>query len=284
MKIAVTGSNGFVGASLCAHLERNGIKTIGLCRTPKNINDYSFDLANPNAAHIIPKDVDLVIHNAYTMQAKDMKQSYQVNVEGSVRLFEYCHKHMIKILFISSCSAHGEARSFYGRSKYYLETQLSTDDCIARPGFVIGKGSVYQRLEDSILKLKFAPLFWGGKQPIQIVALNDLLSGLLALIRQNESGTYNLVCDKVYEIKEFYEHIFTSLQKPSHFIHLPGTLALHGLRATEYLGITLPLTSDNLLGLKYMNIFKSDFEKLDVSPMSLKEAQRIIAHQTDRNK
>lgn len=278
MKIAITGSNGFIGKTLRKHLECNGINTVGLCRVPTNKNDYFFDLNNPVAAQIIPKDVDLVIHNAYTMQAKDQKTAYQVNVEGSRRLFEYCHKHKIKILFVSSCSAHDQAKSFYGQSKYFLENHLEPSDCIIRPGFVVGKGSIYQRLEDSIRKLKFAPLFWGGQQPIQVVSLFDLANGILALITQEKSGTYNLVYSEAYTIQEFYKHIFIRLKQSPHFIHLPGNLTLHGLRLAEYFGIRLPLTSENLLGLKHLKTFRSDFEKLNLTPMSLNEAQQMITN------
>jgi nucleoside-diphosphate-sugar epimerase len=284
MKIAITGSNGFIGTKLRMHLECNGVKTIGLCRTPDAKNDYAFDLTNLHAAHVIPKDVDLVIHNAYTMQGKDLKKAYQINVEGSLRLFEYCHQHKIKILFMSSCSAHDKAQSFYGRSKYDLEKYLNAADCIVRPGFVIGNGSIYQRLEDSIGKLRFAPLFWGGQQPIQIVAINDLLDGILALITQEKSGAYNLVYDKPCTIKEFYAHIFKRRQQSPHFIHLPGNLTLHGLRLTEQIGINLPLTSENLLGLKHLKTFESNFKELGLTPIPLEMAQQIITNQADRNK
>ncbi len=263
MKIAITGSTGFIGSALKNACLAQGIKPIGLCRTP-NPDDIFFDLNNPQTFELIPRDINALVHTAYTTQGKDFKYAHKANLEGSTALFDFCHKIDIPIVFLSSCSAHGNAQSFYGRSKYQLEGQLTPMDTIIRPGFVIGNGGIYKRLEHSIKTLKFAPLFWGGQQPIQLMQLDELVSGILTVLTKNCPGTYTLAHPTPMPIQEFYRQIFLKLNLTPRFLKLPGDLTLMALRVAEFLKIPLPLTSENLLGLKYMKVFESDCDKLGV--------------------
>ncbi len=263
-KVAITGSNGFIGSALKQAFIQKGIEVVGLCRNPRLENDIEFDLTNIAKFSKIPNDVDTVIHTAYTTTAKDLKQAFQDNISGSKALFDYCHARSIRIIFLSSCSAHVKAQSFYGKSKYQLEGFLNINDTIIRPGFVIGDGGIYKRLEQSINKLKFAPLFWGGQQPLQIIHLEDLVTGVMNAYFQNKTGIYNLLHPTSYPLQEFYRQIFIKLKLTPKFIHLPGNLTLAILKLAEFFKIPLPLTSENLLGLKYLQVFKSDCEKLEV--------------------
>jgi nucleoside-diphosphate-sugar epimerase len=263
MKIAITGSNGFIGSALKKVCIQEGIETIGLCRNP-TANDTRFDLNDPKTFQYIPKDVNALVHAAYTTQAKDLKKSYKANIEGSKALFDFCHKASIPIIFLSSCSAHENAKSFYGRSKYQLEKYLLPTDTMIRPGFVIGDGGIYKRLETSIKTLKFAPLFWGGQQPIQIIHLDELVQGIIMVIKKKLSGAYTLAHPTPLTIQAFYTQIFEKLDLSPRFLKFPGDLTLLALKVAEFLNIPLPLTSENLLGLKYLKIYESDCEKLGV--------------------
>ena len=265
MRVAITGSNGFIGSALKEACAKQGIAVVGLCRNPKLVTDIAFDLNHPSTFAQIP-DVNTLIHTAYTTQAKDLKQAYLANITGSLALFDYCHTKNIRIIFLSSCSAHTEAKSFYGKSKYQLEGYLNENDTIIRPGFVVGDGGIYQRLENSLRTLKFAPLFWGGQQPLQIIQLKDLINGIINVLLQNCTGTYNLMYPTPYPVQEFYRKIFIKQKLTPRFLHLQGDLALMVLKVAEFLKIPLPLTSENLLGLKYLKIFESDCAKLGVSP------------------
>lgn len=269
-KIAITGSNGFIGSSLRQAFVQKGIEVVGLCRNPQLENDIEFDLTDIATFNNIPDDVDTVIHTAYTTTAKDLKQAFQANVTGSKALFDYCHARSMRIIFLSSCSAHPNAKSFYGKSKHQLEGYLNDNDndndTIIRPGFVIGNGGIYKRLEQSLRTLKFAPLFWGGQQPLQIIHLENLVQGIVNAYLQNKTGAYNLVHPTAYPLQKFYRKVFTKQKLTPRFLHLPGNLTIAALKLVEFFKIPLPLTSENLLGLKYLQIFESDCEKLGVTP------------------
>lgn len=265
MKVAITGSNGFIASALKQACFKEDFQVIGLCRNPITRGDVLFDLNDPATFKSIPLDIDVLVHTAYTTQAKDFKHAYHANIMGSKALFDFCHQAKIPIIFLSSCSAHKEAKSFYGRSKYDLEKYLSKDDAIIRPGFVIGNGGIYKRLENSIKILKFAPLFWGGKQPLQIIHLDELVQGIVTVIKKKLCGTYTLAHSSPYPIKDFYVLIFKKLGLKPRFLKLPGDLALIVLKMAETLKIRFPLTSENLLGLKYSKVFESDCTKLGIT-------------------
>ena len=264
-KVAITGSNGFIGSALKQACIDYGISAVGMCRNPKQKDEITFDLNDPTTFAKIPGDVTTLIHTAYTTQAKDLKQAFHANITGSETLFNYCHEKNIKIIFLSSCSAHAKSQSFYGKSKYQLESYLNENDTIIRPGFVIGDGGIYKRLEQSMHTLRFAPLFWGGQQPLQIIQLEDLVKGIINACLQKCTGTYNLVYPTPYPLQEFYRQIFIKQKMTPRFLHLPGNIALLVLKIAEFLKIPLPLTSENLLGLKNLQIFESDCEKLGVT-------------------
>ena len=265
-KVAITGSNGFIGSSLRQAFIQKGIEVVGLCRNPQLENDIKFELTDIATFNNIPDDADTVIHTAYTTTAKDLQQSFEANITGSKALFDYSHSRNIRVIFLSSCSAHPNAKSFYGKSKHQLEGYLNDNDTIIRPGFVIGDGGIYKRLEQSLRTLKFAPLFWGGQQPLQIIHLENLVQGIVNACLQKKVGAYNLVHPTVYPLQEFYRQIFIKLKITPKFIRLPGNLTLLALKVAEILKIPLPFTSENLLGLKYLQVFESDCEKLVVTP------------------
>lgn len=263
MKIAITGSSGFIGSALKNACLAWGIQPIGLCRKPI-ANEIFFDLNDLQTFERIPCEIDAIVHTAYTTQGKDFNHAYKANVDGSLALFDFCHKARIPILFLSSCSAHENARSFYGRSKYQLENNLLPTDTIIRPGFVVGNGGIYQRLEQSIKTLKFAPLFWGGQQPLQYIHLDELINGILEALTRKCLGAYTLAYPTPIPIQEFYRRIFFKLGLNPRFWKLSGDLTLIALKVGEFFKLPLPLTSENLLGLKYMKVFESDCEKLGI--------------------
>lgn len=266
MKIGITGSNGFIGSALSSVLKDHDV--IPLCRTKDSA--YYFDLLDDESFANIPKDLDVIVHAAYVTQGKDLGQSSQTNIEGSKKLFEFAKKNHIKIVFISSCSSHVDALSFYGKSKYELESLLDAEhDAIVRPGFVVGKGGVYKRLAESIRSLKVIPLFWGGRQTIQIIGIDDLCLSILVIIERDLKGFFNIVYEKSYAIKDFYSFVARSVGQKPYFIYLPGSLVLNLLKAAEKLKIPLPLTSENLLGLKALKPFQNDLDKLEIVPQSL---------------
>ena len=99
---------------------------------------------------------------------------------------------------------------------------------------------------------------------LTIIQLEDLVKGIINACLQKCTGTYNLVHPIPYTIQEFYRQIFIKQKMKPRFLHLPGNITVIALEVAEFLKIPLPLTSQNLLGLKHLQIFESDCEKLGI--------------------
>lgn len=263
MKVAITGAKGFLGQKLKKALQdKYGV--LSLCRQPCEEGDYFFDLAQAKASlqqlDVLP---DVMIHAAYGMKSTPNEET--TNIEGSKRLFDWCRENNIRIVFVSSCSAHEDAESSYGRSKWELEKYLDPKvECAIRPGFIIGQGGVYARLKASISALGFAPLFWGGNQPIQLISVEHVVQAIVWVLEHSLTGVLNVVNANPITIRQFYSQIFQRLGKSPRFVPLPGDVALSLLRGAERLGLSLPMTSENLLGLKHLRVFQSDCSQLGI--------------------
>lgn len=253
MKILITGANGFIGEQLCKTLTDSNHTVIRLVRHPKTAHDIAFDLKNPAIPNDALSGADMLVHLAYTTRFRTQKEARRVNIGGSLWLFEMCKQRNIPVLFLSSLAAHEDALSFYGRSKFFLEGELDeARDIIIRPGLVVGKGGVFERMLGMLKTIKGAPVFWGGKQPLQTVYIDDLIHQIVFAITNKLSGIFVVAEEKPHTMLDFYHMLFAHLKQRPMMLALPGTFMLYAAKFWESLGVTLPISSENLLGLKAM--------------------------------
>lgn len=266
MNILITGANGFIGTHLTQALEQDGHTIWRLLRKPIKETDLEFDMANPASIEstlqkLQAQKIDWLIHLAYTTRYKNAEEARSTNIKGSITLFDACKKQNIPVLFLSSLAAHENALSIYGRSKYFLEGELDAQhDCIIRPGLVItnnaGNNSndsgVFGRMLHLLKTIKCAPLFWGGQQKLQTVSIEDLIYQLRYAVNNHNTGTYIVATQHAITMQQFYETLFTYLHQRPRFLSLPGNMILKLAQLCEKCGITLPISSENLLGLKAM--------------------------------
>jgi nucleoside-diphosphate-sugar epimerase len=184
-------------------------------------------------------------------------------------------------------SAHREALSVYGRTKLEVEVLLDpARDVAVRPGHVIGEGGVFWRTAGSIAALPFIPLFWGGRQQVQTVHVDDVCAAVRIAIEKDLTGEISVAEVEPVTLREFYAAIARSLGKRPRFLPLPGDLTLLCLRIAERLGFPLPLTSDNLLGLKRLRVYpmEADARRLGSRPRTMRESlARIEWHRLTRS-
>ena len=172
-------------------------------------------------------------------------------------------------------SAHGKAESFYGRSKLDVEALLDPEKDVAlRPGHNVGPGGVFWRQAEQIARLPFIPLFFGGRQELQTVAREDVCEVLRVLAEGDLTGVLAFAEVEPVTLRSFYGAIARALGKRPRFLRLPGPLALWALLAAERIGFRLPLSSDNLLGLKRLRAFDvaADVERVGVRPRTMQES------------
>jgi NADH dehydrogenase len=273
MKIAITGAQGFIGSALFEKLTHAGHEVSRWVRNPKNTEDKMFVMPNVISSTLFESKPDWIIHAAYVTQFKTAKETWEANIQGSMRLFELAEKQGVKILFLSSLSAHPDARSIYGQSKFQLESALDlSQHLVVKPGVVIGPGGLFLRMIRLLARLRFAILFWGGNQPLYSVALDELTTSCLRLIEQNATGCYHVMEPTVHTMRYFYTALMKALNIKPLMIPLPGDMSLFFVQQLEKIGMHFPISSENLLGLKQARLFKSDLDKIGLCPMTLEQA------------
>jgi len=273
MKVAITGANGFIGSRLCHALSAQGATVIKWVRNAQETDERRFALPDVIEESLFKEKPDILIHAAYVTRFRNFTQAHAANSEGSLKLFDLAERYSVKIAFLSSLSAHSQAESFYGQSKLSLEQQLDLKKhLVIRPGLVIGKGGLFARMQKMVRTFRCIPLFWGGQQPIQIIYVDDLVQAITQLLFKEKTGSYNIANSEVYSLLNLYQEIFKKLQQKPRFMHLPGNLCLKIAQGCEKLGMTLPISSENLLGLKCLRAFPVDCEKIGLNPLSLTEA------------
>lgn len=285
--IAVSGASGFLGAAICEHLARGGSAIRALVRDPLAPSRARFARHRCDLPDAIDEaafeGADVLVHCAWETRFRDPKRSRLVNVEGSRRLFDAARRRGLRIVFVSSLSAHEDAVSPYGRTKLEVEAMLDPErDSVVRPGTIVGEGGVFWRQASSVARLPFIPLFYGGKQEFQTVALVDLCEAIHRIVAGGHAGLFRIAESSPIAVADFYAAIAQHVGKRARFVRLPGDATLFALRAAERLGFQLPVSSDNLLGLKRLRAFdvEPDAQRLGLVPRSMRESFAGIRWET----
>ena len=112
MKVAITGSRGFIGSHLKTRLENDGHEVIEWDlrqEPPQCIKDFD------------PQDCNYVVHlAAYADVRKSLQEPdlyWKNNVENTTRIQKICHYNNIPLLYASSSCIHNWWLSPYGTSK-----------------------------------------------------------------------------------------------------------------------------------------------------------------------
>lgn len=279
--VAITGATGFIGSHLVAHFAGCGWQVLALSRsvpgtTLPGVKYVKYDLRDRVDDRLF-SGVDFLVHGAY------IENEIHANVEGTKRLLEASRQHGLKRkVFISSVSAHEQALSRYGKHKYLCEQLFDAEaDSIVRPALVLGHGGLFQRMSAYLRNKPVIPLISGGRQPMQIVWIHDLLLAIEKILISDSRGIFTIAHPEVVLYKEFYSKLGHALGVSPRFIFLPYWAVSSALSLAATFGLTLPISKENLLGLKAMKAIdsKQDSEKLGISLCSLSEALQRLSDQ-----
>jgi NADH dehydrogenase len=280
--IIITGANGFIGECLLKHFYALGwnIKAFVHKVPSERMNGIEYTLYNiedkPDAK--LFTGIDYLVHCAYLRFEKN-KKADEFNITGTENLIELCRKNNVKILFLSSFSAHPEAVSHYGKTKLACEKLFDlSEDIVLKTGFVIGEKGLFAEMKKQIDNSKFFPLIGGGKQPIQTIYIDDLCFVIQHSLLNNISGLFKIAEPEAASMKEFYLAIADSLEKKLRFIPVSSSLLLIICRIGEAFRIKLPVSSESVLGLKHLIKFdtKEDLNKLGVTVRNYKESLKAL--------
>lgn len=282
--IAITGATGFLGAALSEHLSENGFIIRALVRNPDFIAKPQifeagvFNCKLPREVDALAlKGVDVLIHCAYST---DGKKSELENIQGAQDLVNLANvSNVPKLIFISSIAAHSGARSIYGRSKFIIENKIwPKDQVIIRPGTIIGHGGLFGRITSLAKSLPILPIFFARSRSLQVVSLRDLIESIRIVLDKNLSGQFNIAAPDSVPIHEFYSAIIRASSLRTRCIPLPHLPFLWVTQLIELLGLKAPITSDNILGLKYLKNFpvQESLNRVGLKPKTFLESLKLV--------
>ncbi len=260
--IAITGANGYLGNSLVTHFRSKSWKIKALVRNKpvdffEGVTYCNYEMKSPLNEFDFD-GVDFVVHTAYVKNEVD-KNSDEINIEATKRLIDLCKKRKIKLVFLSSFSAHKAAVSHYGKHKFACEKLFDLQkDVVLKIGFVIGDKGILAEIVKRIKNSSFFPLVGGGQQPLQTICIKDFnLSVEKILLDKDLVGNFNLAHEEVISMEVFYKYIVKLLRAKVSFINVPTSLLLVACLFFEKLRIKLPVSSENVLGLKKLTVFST---------------------------
>jgi nucleoside-diphosphate-sugar epimerase len=177
MKIAITGSRGFIGSHLKTRLEKDGHEIVewDLREEPsKCIKDFE------------PGDISYCIHLAayadVRASLKDPQKYWINNVENTTRIQNICHHNNIPLLYASSSCIHNWWLSPYGISKKVNEETAKFGQVGLRFTTVYGDGA-----RDSMLigKLVNGTIKYLTRHTRDFVHVSDVVDAIVLLMSKN---------------------------------------------------------------------------------------------------
>lgn len=282
-KVVITGANGFLGTYLCKRYAQMGWQVNALVHhEPKEhiqgVSYYVYDLADEVKEEYF-KEADYFIHCAY-IKVGVRHDALEVNIEGTERLLNMSRQcGLKKNIFISSVASRKDALSIYGMQKFQCEKLFDQPgDLILRPGLIIGNGGLYGQLRTHLQKSNKVPLISGGKQAMQTIHIEDLSLALDKCIEKNLQGILTVASAEKMTNKDFYRILCKSLGKKPFFVYLPFTLLFIALSVTETFDINLPVSRENLLGLKRMSYIDTSesLAKIGITVKNFEESLKVL--------
>jgi nucleoside-diphosphate-sugar epimerase len=252
VSVLVTGANGFIGSVLAQHFAAQGMRVIGAMRhpsaaPPKGLaRACAWSLGDPATPEML-KGITSVVHLAHDFTPG----SEALNFDGTLSLVRAARASGVSYqVYCSSYSAHADARSEYGRTKYRIEAACITEGCaIVRPGLVIGDGGLYRRMARIVAKLPVVPVIGGKSAIAPVVSAADLARCMTALLRDSRPGTFNLFAPDLVKLRDLLDCTARALHVRRMLVPLPAGPLLRVLLIAEAVGLNLPVTSGNVLGL-----------------------------------
>jgi nucleoside-diphosphate-sugar epimerase len=247
-RVLVTGATGFVGSHVTQAFVEAGYKVVcGLRATsdPRWISNLAvefalLDLAQPEGLFRAVKDVDVIVHAAGLVKARQRSDYYLVNAEGTRRLAAAAADAGVRrFVLLSSLAARGPDAvasdgwdhpvSSYGRSKLEAEESLRAfgeqmEIVALRPA------GVYGPRDTELLSLfKVARSGWlilpSGPDVLQPVYASDVARAALVAARKLVGfGPYPVAEASRYTWQDVVKGLGQALGRPVRTVRLPATV------------------------------------------------------------
>ncbi len=270
MKIAISGSSGYLGRRVTAAALARGHEVIGIDIAPSGLTHEIFreqltDIADGPAVMRAIEGAEAVIHLAAALAqfVRDESRMHRTNVEGTSSMLSAAQAHGVKrFIFMSSVEVYGidvptpcpeEAPMNpvcqYGRDKVESEGMCHEYNVkglgmtIFRPPTINGPGQnepfLVSQME-SIARGKPTLLPGGGRSRLQMVDVDDVADAIfLALGNPRANGAVmNLGSDNVPTLREMAQALYEHAGTRPRFISIPKLPARLIVRGLSMVGLS----------------------------------------------
>ena len=197
MKILVTGHKGFIGSHVYEHLTKIGYEVDGLDK-PDDVRDIiRFIACNGVKYNVI---IHLAAYAALRDSVEDPDKFWDNNVIKAKRLFDYCGRNNIRLLYASSAGAHGWWQNPYAITKKVNEF-MAPDNSVGMRFFNVWaeKGSrddmLYEMLKQGTAK-------YITRHRRDWIHVHDVARAICYLIPDKFRGVLDIGTGKNYSVLE----------------------------------------------------------------------------------
>lgn len=289
MRIAITGSNGFIGSHLVSYFFQEGFSVIGMQRKPfvekKNLSYVFYDLKHEIKTNEL-ESVDILIHCAFVEYSEMYKDSDKINFRAAKNLISVCKATKTKIIYLSTFSAHQDAQSHYGINKFEIESLFKEEkNVILKLGVVVShSGGIFPNMVDMIKSNKILPLIGGGNQPMQLIDIYKLCQIIKNISYYNGPyNEFNIGSIDTISMSNFYNVVTSKLNLSNYKVYIPFWLMQLVLFLSSFFKLKAPFSKENLLGLKAMKRFetKASLNELRVDLFSTEEVLELYFNKSN---
>jgi len=248
MRVLITGVAGFIGSNLANSLLKNNIHVVGvdnlsygiLDQVPKDVEFHQMDIRDKNISDIF-NNIDYVFHlaakNCITDCQEDPLETFDINVNGTINIFEAAIKKNIKkVIYAESSSVYEGATSLpsnesevfpesiyaiskiatnflakeYGKSKDLVTTGLRYFNVYGpRQDYRRTIPPVFSAFIINLLNGKQPTIYGDGSKRRDFVYVDDVNNFHLMCIQDSrtDNEVFNIGSGKYYSIKEIYNEI-----------------------------------------------------------------------------
>ena len=243
MKILVIGGSSFIGKSLIEKAKISNYECYYTTRMKSSKDQYSIylELSDLQNFKIQPTNkFNSIIYLSWSFEKKFN------NPEAYEKLLDILLPHSNQHIFISSYSAHKHALSHYGTQKNRVEKIfLHKNQSVIRPGLVIGRSGLFNKLKKIVSLLPILPVF-SDKNSIPLISLDHLTDEVFNCMDTNPS-VKNLFIQKKICFPQLIQTISKVLNKKIIIIKIPDFFFLTIAKLFKF-GPTYGI-SENIYGI-----------------------------------